>query len=149
LAMCNPDTGEVEQIRSVNDNTDYLEGQFYAGKRCFFIPTDVDHAQIMGETYYDYASNSFRARGIRPTDFYIWTIRKQWELDDASLLAALRQVRNMKLYECDWTQGADSTLTDAKIAEWATYRAVLRDVPANIHEDVDGLIGYPWPTQPS
>jgi len=55
-----------------------------------------------------------------------------------------REIRNNLLLESDWTQGADSPLTDTKKAEWATYRAALRNLPTD--ED------WPepeWPTKPS
>ena len=53
--------------------------------------------------------------------------------------------RNEKLSACDWTQGQDSPLSDAKRAEWATYRQALRDLPSNT-PDVNGL---EWPVTPS
>jgi hypothetical protein len=43
-----------------------------------------------------------------------------------------RQIRNIKLKKCDWTQAADSPLSDEKKAEWATYRQQLRDLPKTI-----------------
>ena len=52
--------------------------------------------------------------------------------------------RNKLLALSDWTQSADSPLTDEKKAEWATYRQALRDItdqpsyPENIQ----------WPTKP-
>jgi hypothetical protein len=42
----------------------------------------------------------------------------------------LRVERDSKLLNSDWTQGADSPLTDEKKAEWATYRQALRDMTA-------------------
>ena len=45
-------------------------------------------------------------------------------------LEILRGRRDMLLRESDWTQFPDSPLTDAKKAEWATYRQELRDLPA-------------------
>ena len=53
--------------------------------------------------------------------------------------------RGQKLELSDWTQFADSPLTDSKKEEWKTYRQALRDLPtAN---------GWPrthtWPTEPS
>ena len=53
--------------------------------------------------------------------------------------------RNEKLSACDWTQGQDSPLSDAKRAEWATYRQELRDLPSNT-PDINGL---EWPATPS
>lgn len=51
----------------------------------------------------------------------------EWALtsDDAGRMF-VRQIRNLLLVECDWTQLPDAPV-DA--AEWATYRAQLRDFP--------------------
>jgi hypothetical protein len=52
---------------------------------------------------------------------------------DAEQAASVRNSRNDKLKECDWTQIADST---ADKALWATYRQALRDVTKQP--------GFPW-----
>lgn len=57
-----------------------------------------------------------------------------------------RQTRNKLLTESDWTQGADSPLSDSKKAEWATYRQALRDFD---HSSVTSTVGIAWPTKPS
>jgi len=49
-------------------------------------------------------------------------------IPDEWLLERLRKYRNRYLAACDWTQAADTALTDAKKAEWATYRQQLRDI---------------------
>ena len=43
-------------------------------------------------------------------------------------LTLLRKTRNNLLRESDWTQAADSPLSDSKKAEWKTYRQSLRDI---------------------
>ena len=43
-----------------------------------------------------------------------------------------RQVRNMKLLRCDWTQAPDSPLSEEKKKEWATYRQKLRDLTKTV-----------------
>ena len=43
----------------------------------------------------------------------------------------IRNHRNEILDHCDWTQAVDCPLSDAKKAEWATYRQELRDMPAD------------------
>jgi hypothetical protein len=55
--------------------------------------------------------------------------------------------RNAKLHESDWTQFADSPLSDTKKAEWATYRQALRDLPQQYPDAItnDDII---WPTKP-
>jgi hypothetical protein len=47
--------------------------------------------------------------------------------------AVVRQIRNSKLKECDWTQLSDSQVDKQT---WAAYRQELRDIP--------GQEGFPW-----
>jgi hypothetical protein len=68
-------------------------------------------------------------------------------------LEKVRERRNFLLQECDWTQLADSSLTDNKKNEWATYRTALRNLPANL-VDSEGkptmsVFNPSWPTKPS
>ena len=55
--------------------------------------------------------------------------------------AQVREERDVKLAACDWRASSDVTMSDA----WRTYRAALRDVPAQA--------GFPnsvtWPSEPS
>ena len=60
----------------------------------------------------------------------------------------MRQRRNNLLKDCDWTQGADSPLSDTKKAEWTTYRQALRDIPAN-NTSATTKNDITWPTKPS
>ena len=57
-----------------------------------------------------------------------------------------RSKRNTLLMESDWTQAADSPLTDDAKALWATYRTNLRELSGNSNwpflEEAD------WPTKP-
>tara|TARA_R110002072_G_scaffold2699_1_gene21820 strand:+ start:1318 stop:1599 length:282 start_codon:yes stop_codon:yes gene_type:complete len=55
--------------------------------------------------------------------------------------AQVREERDVLLAVCDWRASSDVTMSDA----WRTYRAALRDVPAQA--------GFPnsitWPSEPS
>ena len=57
----------------------------------------------------------------------------------------IRPERDNLLSKSDWTQGADSPLTDEKKAEWKTYRQVLRDITNEFDNDTEII----WPTEPS
>jgi hypothetical protein len=82
------------------------------------------------------------------------TLEEQLAQNDAllgplvySYMDNMRTVRNGLLQECDITQLADAPLTDAKKAEWATYRQALRDMPitnasATTYEEIT------WPEKP-
>jgi hypothetical protein len=52
---------------------------------------------------------------------------------DAAQAKSVRQTRNDKLTQSDWTQLADSTVDTAS---WATYRQALRDITTQA--------GFPW-----
>jgi hypothetical protein len=62
-------------------------------------------------------------------------------IPDSEGAKSVREQRNQKLKDTDWTQIADAPVDKAA---WATYRQALRDVPSQA--------GFPWdiqwPTQP-
>lgn len=51
----------------------------------------------------------------------------------------IRNIRNQKLADSDWTQIADAPLTPEKKQQWAEYRQYLRDYP----QQFVGLEHYP------
>lgn len=73
--------------------------------------------------------------------------KSQSDIDAANITEEWRKLRITRddlLSASDWTQSPDSPLTDAKKAEWRTYRQALRDItntsdPANVT----------WPSQPT
>jgi hypothetical protein len=65
-----------------------------------------------------------------------------------NVLDIVRDLRNSLLLESDWTQVADTPLTDSKKAEWATYRQTLRDLPAN-NTSATSIDDVTFPTPPS
>lgn len=63
---------------------------------------------------------------------------------DEDLWENIRERRDELLKESDWTASSDNALSDAKKAEWATYRQALRDLPQTHTEPRD----ITWPTKP-
>ena len=61
---------------------------------------------------------------------------------DADAAASVRNQRDAKLAETDWTGMSDVTMA----AEMATYRQALRDITA--HSDFPNLEDSDWPTKP-
>ena len=76
---------------------------------------------------------------------------KAQELYDGEAMRRLRIHRNKIISLSDWTQGADSPLSDEKKAEWATYRQALRDLTSTASPVLDGpfISNVDWPTEPS
>ena len=60
-----------------------------------------------------------------------------------------RQRRNLLLGDTDWTQGADSPLSDAKKTEYQTYRQTLRDLPNSVSNPLNSKDSVTWPSKPS
>ena len=60
-------------------------------------------------------------------------------------LMMLREERNKRLAESDWTQASDSPLSGSKKTEWATYRQSLRDITSSTQT----IFSVTWPTKPS
>ena len=62
--------------------------------------------------------------------------------DSERALNALREIRNEKLSETDWTQGAD--VPDAIKNAYTSYRQALRDI-TKTHNDPRTVV---WPDKP-
>ena len=64
---------------------------------------------------------------------------------DAQAATSVRSERDRLIAETDWTQLADSQLSNSVKTSWVTYRQSLRDLPT--------ASGFPhtmsWPTKPS
>jgi FKBP-type peptidyl-prolyl cis-trans isomerase (trigger factor) len=72
-------------------------------------------------------------RDATPEEFAAIQKEIQNESEDITQAKNIRNERNNKLKECDWTQVADA-LVDKEL--WATYRQALRDVTSQE--------GFPW-----
>ena len=74
------------------------------------------------------------------------------ELDAAEPMRLLREERDARLLETDWTQNPD--VSDATKTKWQTYRQALRDLPATSDPKLNSgyhldLTSVTWPTKPS
>lgn len=63
----------------------------------------------------------------------------------AAVMAHIRSSRNNYLAASDWTQAADSPLSDSEKAAWAAYRQALRDIPASDYTSYADVV---WPVAP-
>ena len=72
------------------------------------------------------------------------------EKNAASAIVDVREQRNKKLVESDWSQGADIPVGIK--TTYQTYRQELRDLPSNNSKwtmDDNGIVSINWPTKPS
>lgn len=139
--------GELQGIVSPGSNNQYNHLEVMGDRICVVIPEADDHNDIMSTGWYNLSTNAWLTREAQPASYYKWS-SGAWVLDSARLFEEIRAHRNVGLTNSDWTQLSDSPLTDAKKAEWATYRQTLRDFPATNSDatDFDALV---WPTPPS
>ena len=96
-----------------------------------------------------YKDGAWKERIECPGTYYDWK-DEAWVLDSVRLWEEVRKERNIKLAMCDWTQAADSPLTDSKKEEWIIYRQRLRDTPVlNLpSSEITHLDQIVWPTSP-
>lgn len=62
-------------------------------------------------------------------------------------ISEMKSQRVEMLFESDWTQGADSPLSEEKKLEWATYRQALRDITIT-HPNIIDIQDVVWPQEP-
>jgi hypothetical protein len=67
------------------------------------------------------------------------------DLSELEVQEIIRMVRDNLLQQCDWTQLADSPLTEATRTEWAIYRQALRDI---LETNSTNLAETVFPTPP-
>lgn len=109
--------------------------------------SDISANNLLHLYYWD--GTTVVLRPTMPSTDYDWnTTTNSWDLNRDRLNIRMRHQRTIYLKESDWTQLADNGLTDAKRAEWTTYRQALRDTPAN-NTTVATFDDIVWPTQPS
>ena len=86
-------------------------------------------------------------------EYLVWTTVSGNETDpqytaqeiEDNMWAEIRGERNRLLTDSDWTQLADSPLSDPDKAEWTVYRQDLRDIP----QDYPTGSGIVWPDAPT
>lgn len=147
IAMVNTD-GEIFHMYHPASTLD-PEGPCKVGQMDatrIYIKEEIDDQSLWVRTHY-WKDGAWKTRSDEDTRYNTWK-DEAWVVDSAKFMAELRNVRNNKLYACDWTQLDDSKLSMSKKGEWTEYRQALRDVPAN-NSSVTNMDKVSWPTEPS
>ena len=106
--------------------------------------------RISGDTYDDIMWDDEKQR--IPTEDEV--NEKLKELQNAEPYRLLREERNRRLAECDWTQLKDIDLDIIRERNWKNYRQALRDLPSKSKPKLseDGgldMSSISWPDKPS
>ena len=142
VAMVQSD-GQVAYTISPAVDDMYVDGQEYSGCVARHISHESNDQDVINTWYWN---NGWQTRGSQPSVYHEW-VDSAWAFSGALFWQDVRGSRDIKLYSCDWTQMLDAQLTDAKKAEWATYRQALRDMPET-HSEATSLDDIMWPTEP-
>jgi len=120
-------TGKIEQCRRISDAM--LTAQLAVAPNLASIDDQVDNVNL-----YRINVDTQAIESVTPTpvDYTQW----------------MRERRSKLLTSSDWTQGADSPLSDSKKAEWQTYRQALRDLPDSYTGGISNRDDVVWPTRP-
>lgn len=103
--------------------------------------SDSDSASIeIGDLYY--SSNGLH---LTSDNYYLDSDRNAVLYTSETKMTEIRKRRDTDLSHSDWTVLPDSPLTDAKKAEWQTYRQQLRDLPTSNTNPFD----IDFPAEPS
>jgi hypothetical protein len=93
----------------------------------------------------EHSALNIKVNSISKKQVNLETLEVEDKAITVDVMDSLRTRRRHELIACDWTQGADSPLSDSKKTEWATYRQALRDLPSTTYTAIDDIV---WPTKP-
>jgi|13_taG_2_1085334.scaffolds.fasta_scaffold32049_2 hypothetical protein len=130
VIIYNNTTGHIEQNIRISPNSlaRMLEGRSYLSTMVYDLKGRID----------DFCVNV-------SVDPHVIEEKPEPTID---VCTEIRIQRQTLLKISDWTQTADSPLSDAKKAEWQTYRQALRDMPLEYCDETD-IANVIWPTRPS
>ena len=137
--------GEVVGIAYTPPIGQYEDKKTYSGQTAILIASDIDTGELAALKYWK--DNKWNDRDRRPAPYYDWKDYK-WTLDSTKFWMAVRQERAARIAATDIYLLADYPIAADKLAEWKTYRAKLRDVPAD-NSSVTSWDAITWPTPPS
>lgn len=128
------ENGEVVSVVHPSHDSMFSEGQQVGTETAHSFAYEESDTTVINEWYWRYAW--VKNKPARPSNYHYWD-NYEWNLNNEAIEAEVRSLRDYKLGSSDWTQVADSPLSDSKKAEWASYRQALRDIPQQFPADAD------------
>ena len=104
----------------------------------------IEHAEptLDANQHAEYAGWSQKEDGSVSCDWDVVTYSQEEMLN-----LLIRRERDLRLFASDWTQLADSPLSDEAKTEWAAYRQGLRDLTST-HPEASVPADVTWPLAP-
>ena len=138
------------EIESMYHPGAYVEPQgassLDSGKNVVHLTEVVDIPDFMATRYWK-QNEGWKARIKKSGDYYFWKDEK-WNVDSTALWKEIRQQRDERMFKSDKYVLPDFPIAADKLTEWKTYRAKLRDIPAD-NSSVTDVTEVKWPTEPS
>lgn len=137
--------GEVAHIIEPSDDNALTDGQMVDEYLVVEVPFESDATELLTTKVYNADSGKWSNRAPKPSPAHYWN--GSWVLDTDMIQKELRIRRTLLLSKSDWTQAADSPLSEQEKQAWREYRQALRDLP-NDYADIKSLDEVQFPQQP-
>lgn len=137
--------GEVAHVIEPADDNALTDGQMVDDYLVVEVPFESDVTELLTTKVYNADSGKWSNRAPKPSPAHYWN--NGWQLDTDMIQKELRIRRTLLLSKSDWTQAADSPLSEQDKQAWREYRQALRDLP-NDYADIQSLDEVEFPQQP-
>lgn len=146
--MIDPTTGAVRGVQVPYQHPQgWANGVIKEGVLLQEIPMETDNSYWIHNKVWQ--NNAWADKPTQPSSRHVWTANG-WELqiNSEEEWHVIRSRRDSLLADSDFSQIADTPLSDTQRASYRTYRQALRDLPANQSSAAtfDDIV---WPTGPS
>ena len=134
---------------------------FIYKNQCVNVDNDADAVRLLQQGARELTTEEIRKYGMAGYEQYVSPMNTIINADgtvtftppappsDEELFSKLREERDRRLAECDWTMLKDTQLSEEQSVAWQTYRQILRDMPQQAEAPWDGGgEGTPWPMKP-
>lgn len=126
VALVDQATGVVSTVVTPADDNLYEDRATYGGLIAIHVSYEVDANEVLSNWLW--TGDEWITRPERPGAHYIW-LDGEWSFHSESFWQEIRDKRNYLLSASDWSQIADSPLTNAQVEDYKVYRQALRDLP--------------------
>lgn len=134
---------DYDNVRHLLDGVDFTDENVYAHN----LRPIKNYVQPEGLSEYRHAERTTIVKNDNGE------IEQLWDIQDLSVDEKVRRwvlgPRQFKLIMTDWTQSRDCPLSEEKIAQWAEYRAKLRNMTDDIDfSKINNAGDIEWPVAP-